>query len=360
MVMVRVSETYDLSTKIGKMGLVGIHTPDGDLIDRMWSGLIQNYKYMKFLKCDVAMACASMLPADPLQVGVEAGSIAPQDLFNPILYKAVSNDSMSNLQAYLQSQGYKAASDPALLKGSIVDINDTTFRAGTSDSPWEAPQDNIYYSLLANPDGWKKAMPQSGLNMSGLYPLVYSVVSNYGQSPYFTGSASAGMDPVNPVTMPGSNDPFNQANIPAPGPDDFGQPNVLPVFNMRGPSMRMPRIPTTTYGPKGAMSTSKDGFLFPENNQIVNAKFLPPCYVAMIVLPPAKLNQLYYRLKVTWTIEFSEPRPNTDIGTWGFIQGVGDTAYGSDYAEQSSLMESKLSMVDTNEADVNKIMEGTA
>ena len=30
MVFVKVSETYDLSTKIGKMGIVGIHTPVSD------------------------------------------------------------------------------------------------------------------------------------------------------------------------------------------------------------------------------------------------------------------------------------------------------------------------------------------
>ena len=76
MVFVKVSETYDLSTKIGKMGIVGIHTPDSDLITRHYGGFIQNMKFAKFVKCDVAMACASMLPADPLQIGMEAGSIA--------------------------------------------------------------------------------------------------------------------------------------------------------------------------------------------------------------------------------------------------------------------------------------------
>ena len=65
MVQVRISETYDLSTKVGKMGIVGIHTPTGGLIDKMWSGLVLQTDRFRFVKCDVAMACASMLPADP-------------------------------------------------------------------------------------------------------------------------------------------------------------------------------------------------------------------------------------------------------------------------------------------------------
>ncbi|ADB24814.1 ORF9 [Chimpanzee stool associated circular ssDNA virus] len=87
---VKVSETYDLSTQTDKMGFVGIHTPEGKLVYNMWSGLFKNFRKFRYASCDVTMACASMLPADPLQIGVEAGDIAPQDMFNPILYKAVS------------------------------------------------------------------------------------------------------------------------------------------------------------------------------------------------------------------------------------------------------------------------------
>ena len=65
-VFVKVSETYDLSTKTNKMGMLGIHTPDGKLVYSMWRGLFENFRKMRFVSCDVAMACASMLPADPL------------------------------------------------------------------------------------------------------------------------------------------------------------------------------------------------------------------------------------------------------------------------------------------------------
>ena len=156
------------------MGIVGIHTPKGDLITRLWGGLAMQHKYVRFHSCDVTMACASLLPADPLQIGQEAGAIAPQDMFNPILYKAVSNDSMSNLQAWLSA----SAVDSHFGKdGSVVDINDAEFR---SSDDAVVSQFDMYYSLLGNPDGFRKAMPQAGLQMRGLYPLVYQVVSNYG------------------------------------------------------------------------------------------------------------------------------------------------------------------------------------
>ena len=177
MVFVKVSETYDLSTKIGKMGIVGIHTPDSDLITRHYAGFIQNMKFAKFVKCDVAMACASMLPADPLQIGMEAGSIAPQDMFNPILYTAVSNDSMSNILGFIQGHDDSIKS---LVKSSIVDIQDGAFK--NSDNV-AVDQFNMYYALLSDADGWRKAMPQAGLEMRGLVPVVFGVSANTGMLP---------------------------------------------------------------------------------------------------------------------------------------------------------------------------------
>ncbi|QIR82276.1 capsid protein [Chicken smacovirus mg7_57] len=355
MVMVKVSETYDLSTKVNKLGLVGIHTPTGSLLARLWGGLALHYKKFRFVKCDVAMACASMLPADPLQVGVEAGDIAPQDLFNPILYRAVSNDSMNNLLAYIQSYRGGTA-DAAVDKNSVIDINDTNFTQEVGTEQLPVDQFGMYYSLLADSDSWKKAMPQSGLVMRGLYPLVYSVVSQYG----------ANNAVANALTQVGQkfvlDDPSHV--IPAPDADyKFEQGIVNNMF--RGPAMRMPAIDTTFFG--GSIN-KLDGVAFsvpaelPADPSVVvgfNALAVPPAYVALIVLPPAKLNQLYYRLKVTWTIEFTGLRSLNDLGDWRFLENTGLTSYGTDYASQSQSMSAKTSMVDADGASVNKIMEGS-
>lgn len=342
MVFVKVSETYDLSTNVGKMGIVGIHTPKGDLITRLWGGLAMQHKYVRFDSCDIAMACASLLPADPLQIGQEAGAIAPQDMFNPILYKAVSNDSMSNLQAYLCACATRD-SQIGNSKGSVVDINDPNFQFHDTNP---ISQFDMYYSLLGNPDGFRKAMPQAGLAMRGLYPLVYQVVSNYGVN-------TAGQ--TESVAIGNNSNPSN----PIYGPDfqDGTVPMDISNIQLRGPAMRMPRV-NTTYLPYNSQQNAP-------LSGAANLNFgdttrgMPPCYVALIILPPATLNKLYYRLKVTWTIEFTELRSLDEISNWRGMSEIGTQVYATDYATQAeALMSDMESMVDVGNANIQKIMEG--
>lgn len=347
MVMVRVSETYDLSTKIGKMGLVGIHTPRGDLISRMWPGLILQHKKFRFVSCDVAMACASMLPADPLQVGVEAGAIAPQDMFNPILYKAVSNESMNQFQAWLNIVYQTKGLTGAFNQGSVVDVNDPNF-VGESGEP-EYDQFSMYYALLADSDGWRKAMPQAGLEMRHLYPLVFQVVSQFGSGPE-TSASDAGAN----ISVPGLSAPTAVDKSPT---SQLGSVSSIQNRTMRGPSMRMPAIDTTFFISSSALTSFN--VLPGAINVDTNMDKIPPAYVGMIILPPAKLNQLYYRLKVTWTIEFTGLRSTVDISNWANLEYIGEVAYGSDYEAQSASMSSRTGMVDTAGSSITKIMEGS-
>ncbi len=349
MVTVRVSETYDLSTKVGKMGIVAIHTPTGSLIDKMWPGLVLQHKKVRFVKCDVAMACASMLPADPLQIGVEAGAIAPQDMFNPILYRAVSNDSMSNIQSYIQGLGSAGSTGlNTVNQGSVVDVNDPGF---TNDADAQIDAFSMYYGLLADSDSWRKAMPQAGLTMNGLFPLVYQVVSNYGVN-------GRPAKPVNDYKGGANTDPFDDVQIvEGYNVSDSVASQINHVVNFRGPSMRMPAFDTTIFD----SADNRDNMIVPFANTAnvkSNVGYAPACYVGLIVLPPAKLNQLYYRLKVTWTVEFSGLRSMADIGSWSTLSGIGGVSYGTDYAEQSTAMSAITNMVDTDGASIEKIMEG--
>ena len=337
--MVKISETYDLSTKVGRMGFVGIHTPTGGLIDKLWSGLVLQYKKFRFVKCDVAMACASMLPADPLQIGVEAGAIAPQDMFNPILYRAVSNDSMNSFLSFLQNCAETSGVIPTVNKGSVIDVNDADFKLADDTM---ADQFQMYYGLLAS-EGWRKAMPQSGLTMGGLYPLVFQVVNQYGLNGPMGNAVT--QIPALPV----------DATSGVPVSEDGATVQNIGTANLRGPSMRMPAIDTMYFE-----DTDISQDVVPNKRAFVhsNTGEVPPAYVGLIVLPPAKLNQLYYRLKVTWTIEFTGLRPFTEIGSWTTTYFIGGDAYGTDYAAQSKAMASKTAMVDTTGSDIVKIMEG--
>lgn len=323
MVTVKISETYDLSTKVNTMGIIGIHTPSVHQIERVWGNLINSYKQMRFVGCDVTMACASMLPADPLQIGSEAGKIAPQDMFNPILYKAVSNDSYNTLQARVMS------ADP---------IQTTGYEGSLVREEYdETNAFNVYYGLLADPDGWRKAMPQSGLQMNGLYPIVYSVVNTYGNQ-----------------VLENADGVISQSLDKIAGADNTIVTSTNKAFTFRGPSMRMPAIPTkilthytVTEGEWPVDMTS------PMNTEI------PPTYVGCIITPPAKLNVLYYRLKVTWHIEFTGLMSKLETGSIGDISIAGEFTYGTDYETQSSKMDSLMSSVDVKDAGVELVMTGT-
>lgn len=333
---VRISETYDLSTQVGKLGLVGIHTPTSELISQMWSGLSTNHKYMRFVGCDVAVACASMLPADPLQVGVETGDIAPQDMFNPILYKAVSNDSYNMILNRIIGEGTGVGS--GVVSSGQAPVNKNSIVASNDALGDNLDQFEIYYGLLAGSDGWRKAMPQAGFEMRGLYPIVFSLVSNMGNNIAWRTAPTTGGNPYN---SQGEVD----NNVPTSIVSGDGVVNGTSPFGVtfRGPSMRMPALPTW-YG----IAETDQG--------ATNGVELPQCYVAMIVLPPAKLSRLYYRMRVTWTIEFTEPIPYNEYSGWSNLAQTGAQSYGTDYAEQSSLMENKTNFVDTSGTFIEKVM----
>ncbi|AJF23091.1 cap protein [Lemur associated porprismacovirus 1] len=362
---VQISETYDLSTKINKMGIVGIHTPVGPLLNRLYPGLVLNYKKFRFSKCDITLACASMLPADPLQVGVEAGAIAPQDMFNPILFKAVSNDTMNQFVNYIQYYG--ASNKTLALDGSsVVAVNDAVFKAGSTQA---TDQFSLYYSLLADPKGWRKAMPQSGLQMRNLRPLVFQVVENGAPLQGRVGVADPATGDINSGAFIG--DPASGQSYTGESwgvPSDASGTAVLSsnkgVNIYRGRAIRMPWISTKFFNNGTGVADSNT--IMPSFAQIVegtnvstNTGRVPPTYVACIIVPPAKLNVLYYRMKVTWTVEFTGLSSMTPYLGWNDLTDTADIAYGTDYANQASVaMTSLETMVDTSEVDMSKIMEG--
>lgn len=358
----KVSETYDLSTQLNKMGLLAIHTPDLKLFAKHWGGAMMNHKKFRFVKCDVAMACASMLPADPLQIGVEAGDLAPQDMFNPILYKAVSNDSYNNLVNYLMLKFTTFGNTtPAgsVNKNSILADNSTTFEDGLAKA---IDQWDMYYGLLSNTSGWKKAMPQAGLEMRGLYPIVYSLVSNVGNSSGVFGSKSDNAVVQHSIDSMAAKESDTVASA-------TGANFTVSTF-YRGPSMRMPALPTkilydgTNANVTGSITMAYSEPTHPLGVDVndmylpLGVPYIPSCYVGVIILPPAKLNKLYYRMKVTWTIELIEPESISDVTSWSGLASIGDQSYGTDYATQSKATSQHTAMVDTESAEIQKVMEG--
>jgi hypothetical protein len=328
MVTVSISETYDLSTQVGKMALIGVHTPTFDIVRQQYPGLLMNSKYIRFVSCDLALACASTLPADPLQVGVEAGKVAPTDLFNPILYKAVSNDSMTTLERRLAYLGAHPDSASATGYTAVVSNSDVT----------DADNFAVYYGLLSDRDGFRTAMPQMGLEMRNLVPIVF-------ERYYNNGTNDAPGDSVSGLTGATSD-----------GADVSAQ---VPVGCFRGKGHPMPRINCTSLigtdrTPAGFKTLNG---IAPCNSQD-DTPTLPPVYVAAIIMPPAKLTRMFYRMVVRWRLEFSEVRPLSDIASFSSIAELGTLTYHSDYDQQSATMTKTLGMVDAADAELDKIMDG--
>ncbi|ANC51524.1 putative capsid protein [Bovine faeces associated smacovirus 2] len=344
---ITVRETYDLSTAPNRLGLIGIHTPGSAIIRKLYPGLWLNYNKVKVNSCNVALACASLLPADPLQIGVEAGDIAPQDLFNPILYRACSTDSFNTIL----NRMYGTDSMFNLQDGSIA------FAGGTNPGdPFPSASDtvseDVYYGLLSE-SGWKKAMPQSGLVMRNLVPLVYNVISNYGNGAKLDG-------PSEP------NDYKQVVAVPSGSGGSQSEFRLASIF--RGHSFPMPALPTArglvqdVVGyqdtSSSAQSTVDNSWSFP----YFPPTLIPKTYVGCVIIPPSKLHRLYFRMTISWSVSFFEPISIVERGRLTEISQVGIATYGSSYNfGESKDLEDKLtnieSTVDTLDVDAKMIMQ---
>lgn len=339
MVFVKVRETYDLHTTKGKMTVIGIHTPKPDIIKRSYPGLLMQCRAYRPVSADVRIACASMLPLDPQGVGLAEGDVAPEDVFNPILYKAMSNKGMSQLEARINYLAHVPTSADVDGNTATVDVDDVTSSSDEFD---------VYYGLLSNTHDWKHANPQSGLSMSNLRPLVYEMVYNVGDQGTTTGE----------LAYPTEYD----------APNAFGSRIAGPVRGILGKAKEMPFINCTTF--KG------DAARNPFSPHSAETSNLPPnCELEVpwinvvcgaIIVPPSRLHELFYRMVVEWTIEFSALRPIGEITSWvGLGTDIGGFTHYQNYSyaatkeavtgDKETILEKDSCMVSAN-VDINKVM----
>lgn len=348
MVTVSISETYDLHTQVNKMSIIGVHTPKKELIQKTYPGLCMNYKYVRIKSVDVALSTAQTLPLSPDQIGLDANQIRPQDMMNPILYKAVSNDSWSTLEyrikGLMNQALYPSYATPPLEGSMVVVENDgaTTL----------ADEHGVYYSLLSNRDGFKVAHPQSGLSMKGLRPVVF-------QKLY--------ADAINSTQSNLGNDITPSIIEKADGTLEKVIENKG-VAVMRGRAVPMPRFNTTyltgVYPSAGAVVGTNFQYNGMGDGHPVNYHMempdVPPVMLGAIILPPttATTGILYYRMVTRCWIEFTDVRPITDVTTFSEMNNLSSSVYHSDYVAQSKSMDATTDMVDVKNAEIEKIMEG--
>lgn len=329
MVFVKVRETYDLHTVRNKMTLIAIHTPEPDIIKRNWSGLMLNHKFYRPISCDVAIACASVLPVDPLGVGVDTGDVAPEDMFNPILYKAMTNESFSLIEARIQHLSAGGITSGVTTDGKTAEANVNAATPFNDDF-------NVYYGLLADAHGWRHAMPQQGLVMNDLKPLVHEQLYNFG-----TGGVASNVSGGDSGTL---KYPFNSGNT--------GSAQTISPVYIKGNAKPLPRMPCSVYPTSN--TEVAPGFNGSNGNSQTDIPFVK-CCVAGIIVPPSRLHELYYRMTVTWTIELSEVVSLIEKAGWPALQAVGDATHLINYSFESKSVDNTTGMVDTN-VDINKVM----
>lgn len=344
MVFVKVRETYDLHTVRNKLTLIGIHTPTGKILAQNYPGLVMQYKHYRPVSADVAIACASLQPADPLQVSTAEGDIAPEDMFNPILYKAVSNEAMSAIESRLAY--FNSVTSGLETNGSTAFSDNDTVTGLTDDF-------NAYYGLLSDTNGWRHAMPQSGLQMRNLKPLVFEKLYNLGALPLQAGSGRA-------------TDSQNDSGYVL-GTGNTG--SSLNAYAIRGNAKPMPALPTGVYpantttnsqvqpgfsGSTGSLDAS--AVTIPVNAQCIIPSMRVMC--GCIIMPPSRLHELYYRMVVEWTVEFTDLCSYSDRMTMGGLADLGAGTHYIDYsysAKDGSKMDNDASMVSAS-VDIEKVM----
>ncbi|ANC51537.1 putative capsid protein [Porcine associated porprismacovirus 10] len=325
-ISVSVSETYDLSTTKDRLGLIAIRTPSMIAVNKRYPGFIRNFKFLKVKSADVVLSCASSLPADPLQIGTTAGAIAPQDMFNPLLYKAVSNDSWNGLINRIYAGGLGLSSDS--LGGSVRYFQDAFPQSSNSDCM------AMYYSLLSDPS-FKKAHVQSGLEMRHLIPLVYHLLSSGGVVPANNGAQIAGNASMNDQVYIGSNNIAGTSSILA----------YNGAGSMKGRPVPMPPVECTPSVYHETQDNVVRGEWTPTVGNIV------PTYVGCIIVPPASLNITYFRMTIRWNLEFFGVASDIAKALPTSAVAISPYTYFSNQQTQQTLQASKIS--DVSDTAVN-------
>lgn len=324
MVSVKIAETFDLCTERGALGLIGIHTPPRALLERHYGGLMNNHKAIRFTGCDVYFACAAQLPVDPNGIGFAGGQVNPSDMMNPVLYRAVSNEYFETIIARIYGgQEVHSSTDG----GSLTLASEMT----PLDNPPVGMDDfNIYYGILSNADGWRKAMPQTGFEMHGLRPLMWSVLQNYGNSTVTTASDSRAHAVIGSGYRGGG--------------DSDSTSSTSGVATQRGIAHMAPPVPLWRGlggTPRGPLATT-----------------FPLTYVGAIIVPPchATGSRLYYRLRIVWHVEFLGLTSHQTMSSFLEMNNNGLVFYYNDYASPSKM--ETTDMVDVNGLEIDKVMEG--
>lgn len=304
------TETYDLNTAIGELSMLAIHTPQANTLKRMFHGFFEQYKKYRINSCSLRLVCASQQALTPDLVGLEAGQVDPRDVLNPILFKACTGESINILLDQIYNNSQTIANTRSGSMDQHVDTRDVAISA--------------YYQMLAD-DTWRKEHPQRGLVVTGLKPMVHRIVTTQPFKWVGTrGIASTGNNSISDRPQIQSSQSVETVQNSygfggvAGGNTDASMLSVNPSVFVSNGLTDMPWLDTAVTR-SGTVGTAEDETsITPSQVPMVRTiNHVPRVYCGCIVLPPAILQRLFFRMQISWSVSFRDWRPAQDLGTLG-------------------------------------------
>lgn len=325
-------ETYDLKTTVGKMTILGVHTPTAVSLKKMYKGFFEQYKKIKINGCDIVGVCASTQSLTPSEVGMEAGKVSPREILDPILFSAMTGE---NLNLLLDK-----------IYGTVGSENGSVHSMEISDSA--DVQRDAYYTMLAD-DRFRKFHPQGGIRVGNLKPFVHRVATTQP----FKWEVGAIDSPR--IGLTDSTDVSSA--LSDRGAYGFGGTNGTPgsnpsVFISNGLEP-MPWLETTYEGTEQFQDETSGTANYIST---ILASNIPRCYCGVVVLPPAEYTSLYFRFSIRWHISFKDFRPAYEIGPIGVQTGYEDKGMSSsglyfNLYNVSRMLDKEFGSFDVNGAD---------
>ncbi len=306
-VTAKYQEIYDLGTQAGKTTILGIHTPDDGNVYNMLSGFFDQFRKYRYKGCSVSMVPAAQLPADPLQVSFEAGSLTcdPRDLLNPILFHGCHGEELNEI---LDSVYYKGTSPSSVRE---LQVNTQVSEAS-------------YYAALSDPS-FRKFGIQQGAKVSlkpMVHPLAVTQPIEHSDSKYYYAYASGGTTITGSVDGNDSGDFTAQtqtsdydtnsiinvrdlvelqvsgAGIPS------GKVYVSPTKTIFSNGLRpLSWLPTWHFVPYAGSNIDVAGRV---SDVSIETTRLPLLYMGLFILPPSYTQEMYFRLIITHYFEFKD------------------------------------------------------
>lgn len=297
-------EVIDLHTEVGRVSVIGVHTPTGDTPRRLCPGFFEQFKKYKYVGCSISLVPAATLPADPAQVSIGAGGdpeIDARDMLNPVMFHGCHGNDLGNILNRIYTVGQVGGSDLTEFLGSdSLDLMNMANGIGSNNDALDLLE-SLYYRALTD-NTWKKAHIQRGFRKAGLRPRIYSLATN--MQIQNASSLGGGFNAPGPFQGDGDalNLEFEDVTDPAVNPIRYFTPRTVPLGWLDTRQV----VPYTPEGNVGDVSLAD---LDDTIKGLVQGKTiwneLPKVFMGVIMLPPAYKTEFYFRMIINHVFAFA-------------------------------------------------------